>query len=230
MEDKSIKTLIVEDHPMMRKSIKLMLDGMKMPIVYDEACDGLEASILIKEKFYDLVLLDLRLPKLRGTDVAKIIVEEHPKTKILVVSDYDVEQEVAMLMNLGVVGYLMKSDADDDTLLMAIKLILDGNKYFSKGIVNIWDDFLENKSKGKVTRDVKEIITSRERDIIRYVCLGNTSEQIAAKLFIEVSTVKTHRNNIMKKINGKSVIDLFIYAVQHHIINLKDDFGISEYN
>lgn len=215
-----LSVLIVDDHPLFRKAIIRLLNNIPFVKHIAEAENGQTALDLLKNEEFDIVLLDLMMPVMNGTDAAKHIRKRFPKIRIIILTMSDSKNEMIELLGIGVLGYVLKS-TDEEELTTAILKVREGNPYLSEAVSNVWKDFLNERSNSELIMNSqfyeKGEISDREKEIMRMLCKQMNSKEIAEKLSMSQHTVNTHRQNIMKKLNTDNVVGIAIYAVKHGI-------------
>ena len=209
--DKKIKVVIVEDHKIVREGLRLLLEKEPDIEVIGEAEDGKEAVKLAEELKPDCIIMDLLLPNLNGVEATELIREKDKDVKIVILSMYDNEEYFITAVRAGINGYILKGSGISD-LVRAVKTVVKGNAYFSPEV----SKYLLKLSK----KGLKEVdgLTQRELEVLKLVCEGYTSQQIALKLGISVKTVETHRSNIMNKLGVFSIAELVRYAIKKGLI------------
>ena len=200
--DKVIRTLIVEDETLMRVLLGATLRADRRFQIIGEAEDGEEGLQMCLEKKPDLVLLDVLLPKLRGPELAEKLLKALPKTRIVVVSARQEPAMVRGVLKKGVHGYVDKRQ-DAKALKHAILTVAKGNTYFSESAQKVLAD-MEKKVDLKLGPSE---LSKRELEILELVARGLTTKEITAKLFVSEATIKTHRYNIMRKLDIHDVAD-----------------------
>jgi DNA-binding NarL/FixJ family response regulator len=182
-------------------------------VVVGEAGDGLNLLHLLKKETPDLVILDISMPNLRGIEAASEIKQSHPGVDVLILSMHKRKEYLYHSLQAGAKGYLLKDDTDTE-LLSAIETIRQGGVYLSSLLSKeLTADFV-NICSG-AAKPPQENLTTRERQILKLVADGKTSDEIADLLFISCRTVQNHRANIMKKLKINRTADLVKYALQH---------------
>jgi len=190
---------------------KIIEDSGDMTVV-GEAGDGLELLNLLKKETPDLVILDISMPNLRGIEATSEIKQSYPEVDVLILSMHKRKEYLYHSLNAGAKGYLLKDDTDVE-LLSAIETIRGGGVYLSSILSNeLTSDFI--KIAGGTAKPTQDDLTTRERQVLKLVAEGKTSEEIANLLFISSRTVQNHRANIMKKLNLRSTADLVKYAIR----------------
>jgi DNA-binding NarL/FixJ family response regulator len=213
VQEKVIRTLIIEDETLMRVLLGATLRADRRFQIIGEAEDGEEGLSMCLEKKPDLVLLDVLLPKLRGPELAGKVLKALPKTRIVVVS---ARQEAAMIRSVlkkGVHGYVDKGQ-DAKALKNAILEVAKGNTYFSESAQKVLDD-MDNKVDLKLGPSE---LSKRELEILELVARGLTTKEITTKLFVSEATIKTHRYNLMRKLDIHDVAGLTRFAFDHGLL------------
>jgi len=212
-----IKVFLAEDHPLVRKGIRSILDQEFNVEVIGEAENGREALTKIEQLLPDMVILDISMPILNGLEVTRQIKKRQPKIKIIILTMHTSEEYVFEIMQAGASGYVLKQSAPKE-LVIAIYEVNMGRLYFSTEISKNVIDRLDEKKLIFSDKDMKPDLTEREREIIQLVAEGNTTRKIADILFISPKTVESHRTNLMNKLDIHSVADLTRYAIENRII------------
>lgn len=197
-----IRVVIAEDHQSLIDGIKLSLEYEEDISVVGEANDGEVLIALIRAKRPDIVITDIRMPKCDGICATKTIKKEFPDIKVIAFSMFDQTEAVTQMKLAGASGYIMKNSSLKK-LVEAIREVAKNNLFFDDAIM----------SKDTVTKE-DIILSSREKEILRLIGEGKTSQEIADLLFIGKSTVDTHRKNILKKMSIQGKTDLIRFAVE----------------
>ncbi|WP_026996326.1 response regulator transcription factor [Flectobacillus major] len=212
-----IKVLLADDHDVVRKGMKMLLEDEEGVLVIGEAADGAEAIEKVRMLLPDVVILDLTMPKMTGIEAAAIISQEYPSVKILIFSMHNNREYIINSVESGASGYLLK-DTGKDELLRALVVVSEGRKYFPPEISEvIIDELLSKNLVGTTPSENKPIfqkITPKERQILDLIVQGYNSREIADKLFLSIRTVDNHRANMMKKTKAKNTADLVKMAIQ----------------
>ncbi len=197
--------VLVDDHTMFREGVRKIIEEIEDVKISGEAGDGLELLQLLNNSSSDLVILDLSMPNMRGLEAIKEIRRICPQAKILVLTMHKETAFIRQVLKEGADGFLSKDDASSE-LIRAIRTIKQGGKYFSPILPNIIPIlFRENEG--------KEVLTIREKEILKLLAEGKKKREIAEALFISPHTVRRHRDNIMEKLNAKTLADLIKYAI-----------------
>lgn len=205
--------VLADDHAMLRRGVKRIIEEMDGVKVIGEAADGLELLELLKRLTPDLVIVDISMPNVRGIEAAREIKVIHPKTKVLILTMHKDREYLYHAMAAGADGYLLKENADSD-LVQAIKTIRQGKSYLSPLISDQVHDLLVKESRGVGAAAILDPLSSRERQILKLVAEVKSSQEIADLFFISLRTVQHHRANMMRKLNLKKSADLIKYALQ----------------
>jgi len=216
-----IKILVVDDHQLIVNGIKAMLEPIEDFIIIGAANNGNEAISKAGDLNPDVIIMDISMPGLSGIEASKIIVKNNPEIKILALTQHEDSEYVLQMLNAGAFGYLLKNSRKDE-FIDAIISVSKGEKYFSKKISNLLiSNMLQEKKTDLTVNEKKITLTKREREITKKIAEELSSQQIADELGISLRTVETHRRNIMQKLNVKSAVSLFRYAVQNQFITLQ---------
>ena len=201
-----IRLAIAEDHQCLIDSIKLITEFDNDISIVGSVNDGEALLKLVRLKQPQIVIADLRMPKLDGLEASKIILEEFPHTKIIIFTMFDLPEIQKQAKQIGVSGYILKNISLDN-VIKAIKAVVKGDTYFDSSI-----DFSNISPK-------KNSLTKRQKEILKHSAQGKTSRQIANLLFIDIKTVNTHRQNMIRVLNLKGTHDLVKYAIEHKYIS-----------
>lgn len=204
--------VLADDHALIRQGLKKIIEEDQNFKVIGEVGDGLELLNFLRDTTPDLIVLDISMPNLRGIEAIAEAKKLCPKVKILLLTMHKNEQYFNCAMSAGADGYMLKEDSDSE-LLDAINTVLDGDMYVSA----FFNELVRDKSlisfRNKDRKTVGEVLTTRERQVLKLVAEGETSRDIATKLSISTRTVEHHRANLMKKLQLKNAADLIRYAI-----------------
>jgi DNA-binding NarL/FixJ family response regulator len=215
---KTLRILVADDHDLMRRGLKSLLESHPGWSVSAEAYTGREAVTKAEELKPDIVILDITMPELNGVEAARRILKASPNTEILVLSMHYSDQLIREILDAGVRGYIMKSDSDHD-LVIAIEALAKHKPFFTpRANELILNNFNSKAGTAAVPDVIGDRLTSREREIVQLLSKGRASKEVASLLGISVKTAETHRANIMRKLGIHSVSQLVRYAVRHQII------------
>ena len=204
---KNFEIVLADDHTIFRQGIRKIVEEIDGLAICGEANDGLELLEFLKTKRPDLIILDISMPNLRGLEATEEIKRLYPEIKILLLTMHKKKSFVQLGLKAGADGFLLKEDADSE-LYRAIECLKRGEKYFSPLLSTIIFDLTQE-------RPETEALTRREREILKLLAEGKKAREVADILFVSLHTVRTHRNNIMKKLKLRGVADLVRYAISH---------------
>jgi len=208
-----MKILIADDHAIVREGIKQIIKTIKEVTIVDEASDGNDAYCKILKTNYDLVILDISMPKLSGLDILQKMKDKKITSRVLILSLHPQEQYAIRTFKLGASGYLSKDSAFDE-LLSAITKIAAGGKYVSAALAEKML-FTTHTKKSKI---LHEQLSDREFQVMILLAKGHHVKEIAAELFISDKTVSTYRSRILDKMGLKNNADITLYAIKNNLI------------
>lgn len=215
-EQAPTRILLADDHALVRRGVRLILDGEPDLTVVAEAADGAEALEQAREHRPDLAILDIAMPRLTGLQAARELSRSAPDTRILILTMYDNEQFFFEALAAGASGYVLKSVADQD-LVEACHATMRGEPFLYPGAVNaLIHHYLDLVREGRALP--AKAITDREEEILKLVAEGHTSQQIADLLVISPKTVERHRANLLAKLGLKDRLELTRYAIRVGLI------------
>ena len=218
MTMKKKKILIADDHELFRKGLLNFLSGSRDYTVVAEAANGVEALEEVKKHGPDIALIDINMPIMDGLDLTRKIAKEFPQTKVIILSMHKTEQFAVDSLQAGASGYVIKGD-DPDEVLNSLEKVAAGGRYISSSIAEDVFSKMVNIIKGAKASDPYDTLTLREKDILKLLAIGKNNKGIAKKLFISIHTVRTHRNNLMKKLDVHDISGLFKIATHKGLIN-----------
>lgn len=214
-DNKSISILIADDHQMVIDGISSMLQNEKRYEVTGQANNGQAAfdMIMSKPDKYGLLLTDISMPLLTGTELCKMVKSQFPHIQVLILSMYNNAQAIKEAVMAEADGYILKNSGREE-LLLALYKITNNGTYFSQDIVPI----IYNQYQKQKDRDEQlSTLTTREREVLALIVGEKTSEEIADKLFISKKTVDNHRQHLLEKCNCRSTVGLVKYAIKNGI-------------
>jgi len=203
---KASKVLLVDDHSLIRDGIKSAIVGANSKYIVLEANSAENARKVISKEKPDALVLDISLPDANGMDLAEEIRKKNESQKIIMLSMYDDYDYISRCLEIGVDGYVLKNEGHE--IVEGLSDILAGKSFYSSGVKDLIVNQYTNRIKNKNEKPIVVNLTNREKEVMRYVIEGFTSNEIAEKLFISTRTVDTHRSNIMKKLEVKNSIGL----------------------
>jgi DNA-binding NarL/FixJ family response regulator len=208
-----IKVCLVDDHTIVRKGIKQLLEENNTIQVTGEANDAREMFQLLKHHEYDLVVLDITLPGRSGVDALKQLKKNQPDLPVLILSMHPAEQYALRVMKAGAAGYLTKESAPDE-LIIAVQQIAKGKRYISSELA----EELANYVNGKSAVKPHSKLTDREYEVLINIAKGKSLTTIANELSLSVKTISTYRRRVLNKLNLKNNSELIRFALEHQIL------------
>ena len=218
VETKKIRILLADDHNIMRRGLRLLLERQPGFEVVGEAADGRQAVERAEATKPDVVVLDIAMPNMSGIEAAQRISASLPQTAIVILSMHSDEGYVLRALKAGAKGYVLKDSAEND-LIEAIKAVGEGKAFFSPEISNILVEDYVREMRKRGAEDSYELLTPREREILQMLAGGKSNKDIATVLNLSLYTVETHRRNLQDKLNLHSLAELILYAVRKGIIS-----------
>ncbi|MEU5397732.1 response regulator transcription factor [Streptomyces sp. NPDC005963] len=210
------RILLADDHALVRRGVRLILDNEPDLTVVAEASDGAEAIVMAREHRPDLAILDIAMPRLTGLQTARELSRLQPELRILILTMYDNEQYLFEALKAGAAGYVLKSVADRD-LVEACRAAMRDEPFLYPGAINtLIRSYLNHAREGGALP--AKAITDREEEILKLVAEGHTSKEIAGILVISVKTVERHRANLLHKLGLKDRLELARYAIRAGLI------------
>ena len=207
-----LNILIADDHPIVRRGLKQILAETPQMAVVDEASNGMEVLSKVRQRDYDVVLLDISMPGMNGLDTLKELMTQRPDLPVLILSIHPEEQYALRVLRAGASGYLTKDSASDE-LVAAIQQVSSGRKYISPSLA----DRLAHNLQTNVELAVHEALSDREYHVMCLIASGKTVKDIAEALSLSVKTISTYRSRILAKMGMNSNAELIRYAVQHEL-------------
>jgi DNA-binding NarL/FixJ family response regulator len=210
------RILMADDHPMVRRGLRLVLDSEPDLEVVAEAGDGAEAVELALAEDVDLAVLDVAMPRMTGLQAAAELHRRRPELRTLMLSMYDSEQYFFEALKAGASGYVLKSAADKD-LVEACRAAVRGEPFlYPAAVTALIRDYLDRASGGEAVP--ADPLTPRELEIVKLVAEGNTTDEIAATLVISKKTVEHHRSHVLEKLGMRDRVELTRYAIRRGLV------------
>lgn len=213
----TVSILIADDHSVVRRGLRALLETQAHWKIVGEASDGREAVEKAAALCPQMVILDIGMPKLNGLDAATQIHKANPKTRILMLTMHAAEELIQQTLEAGASGYVLKSDAERD-LLTAVEAVLHNKMFFTEAASAVVLEHLRGGQKKKASHTEKERLSTREREVVQLLAEGKSNKEIGASLNISKRTVDHHRARIMDKLQVQSVGELVLYAVRNKIV------------
>jgi len=211
-----LRVLLADDHGIVRRGLRSILEEAGHTVVA-EAADGLEAARLCEEFKPDLLIVDIGMPKLSGIEVSARAQKLERPPAVIVLSMHSDESYIIRALSAGAKAYLLK-DATDEDLLPAVRAVAAGKPFFSPTVAAVLvEDYMRTLQKRGLT-DSYHLLTDREKEILHLLAEGHSNKEVATLLDVGVSTVETHRANLMQKLNLHNTAEIVLYAVRKGLI------------
>jgi DNA-binding NarL/FixJ family response regulator len=210
------RVLLADDHAVVRQGLKMVLDSQPDIEVVAEAGDGAEAVKLALNPDVDLAILDVAMPRMTGLQAVAELHRRRPELRVLILSMYDNEQYFFEALKAGASGYVLKSAANRD-LIEAIRAAMRGEPFlYPAAVTALIRDYLERGRSGEGVPE--DPLTPREKEVVKLIAEGHTSDEIAEMLVISKKTVERHRANILEKLGMRNRVELTRYAIRRGLI------------
>ncbi len=208
-----IKVLIADDHTVVRRGLKQILAETSDMVVEDEATNGIEVLEKVRNREFDVVVLDLSMPGKSGLEALRELKQDYPKLPVLILSMYSEDQYAVRMLKAGAAGYLSKEDASEE-LVNAIRKAFAGGKYVSPSVAEKLAAHIDTQSE----KSPHEILSDREHQVMCMIASGKTPMQIANELVLSVKTISTYRTRILEKMSMKTNAELTHYAIKNNLV------------
>jgi DNA-binding NarL/FixJ family response regulator len=213
----SIRIVIADDHGIVRQGLRSVLSRDPYFEIVGEAATGRETLALAGNLVPDVLIVDIGMPELNGIDAAAQVHKSNPEIRIIVLSMHSDETYVLRALDAGAKGYLLKDSAEVD-LVRAVHAVYRGNPFFSPEISEVLlEDYMRTLQQKKL-QDSYELLTDREKEVLRLLAHGKSNKEAASSLEVSVNTIETHRNSLMKKLNLHNTAEIVLYAVRKRIV------------
>ena len=214
-----IRVLLVDDHTILREGVRALLADEPEIVVVGEAGDGRDALDKVEAVHPDVVLMDMVMPRMNGLEATRELKARYPDVKVLILSMYDDEEYVQQVIQAGASGYVLKGVAAHD-LVRAIREVYAGSSFLHPAAATKLIEDYVRRVQGADASDRAELLTPREREVLKLIAEGNSSPQIATILCLSPKTVENHRTNIMRKLDVHDVTGLVKHALRSGLITL----------
>jgi DNA-binding NarL/FixJ family response regulator len=213
----SLRILVVDDHAVVRRGVRTLLESHEAWEVCGEATTGRDAVTESLRLRPDVVVMDLSLPELNGLEATRQILKAAPDTEVLILTMHHSEECARDVLRAGARGYVLKADADEN-LIAAVDSLRQHKPFLTSAVTElVLDDYVRRE--GGAWGDLASAgVTAREREIIQLLAEGRSNKEAASTLGISVKTIEAHRANIMRKLHLRSVSDLVRYAIRNKIV------------
>lgn len=213
-----IRILLADDHGVVRKGLRFLLEREENMEVIAEAADGRDAVKLAEDLSPDIVVMDVGMPQLNGIEATAQIVKKNPSTGVVMLSMHSDEVYVVRALTAGAKGYLLKDSAEAD-LVRAVESVAHGKSFFSPAITKaLLDDYMRYLQQ-RGLEDSYDLLTDREKEVLQLLAEGKSNKEVATVLGLSNYTVETHRTNLMQKLNLHNTAEIVLYAVRKKIIS-----------
>ena len=213
-----IRVLLVDDHMVVRIGLKALIDGEPGMTVVGEAGNGIEAIAQTEALRPDVIAMDISMPEMDGLEATRRIRQEFPDSHILILTVHAQEKYLFPVLKAGGAGYVLKSTVDTE-LLDAIRTVAHGGAFLYPDAARmLLTDYLGHLSDDP-ERDEYELLSEREREVLKYLALGHTAGEVAEQLALSPKTVETYRTRIMQKLNLHGRADLVKYALARGLLS-----------
>ncbi len=213
----TVQIVLADDHTVVRKGLRLLLESVPQFQVVADAADGRRAVALVDEHRPDVVVMDIAMPILNGIEAARQISIKAPQTAIVFLSMHSDEAYVIKALKAGARAYLLKDSAEND-LINAVKAVSEGKSFFSPAVSKMLAEDYMRQMREHGVDDSFDLLTTREREILQLLAEGKSNKEVASMLNLSLYTIETHRSNIFQKLNLHSTADLILYAVRKGVI------------
>ena len=215
----TVSILIADDHAVVRRGLRALLETKPRWKVICEADNGRDAVVNTTKLHPDVAILDISMPELNGLDAAAQILKASPKTRILILTMHAAEELIQKTLVAGASGYILKTDAEKD-LITAVEALLHRKTFFTYAASQVVMSNLRRGGGGKPVPTDENRLSGREREIVQLLAEGKSNKEVAAQLNISIRTVENHRAKVMEKLNLNSFSELVKYAIRNKIAAL----------
>lgn len=212
-----MKVAIIDDHKMFRQGVESMLNDHAGVSLSWGAKNSEEAMHHLETEVPDVILMDITLGEESGIELTKTILNVQPSIKVLGLSMHKEDNYIVKLLEVGAKGYLLK-DAGSEEMVLAIRKVYEGDTYYSSHVTNVLMKHVTQGTKPSEKGDLVKL-TNRETEILKLIAEEFSNPEIAAKLFISIRTVDTHRRNLLDKLQAKNTAGLVRYALKHGLVD-----------
>lgn len=223
--DEKIKVLLVDDQPLLRMGFRLILEGEEDITIAGEAADGLDALTQTAVLKPDVVLMDVRMPKMDGIEATERIAKEHPDTKIIILTTFDLDEYAFSGLQAGASAFLLKDVAPEE-LVQAVRLVASGDAVVAPRVTaRLLETYVRNGGKAHAGQQAEaprdpllDDLTPREQEVLRALAEGLSNAEIAHRFFLSEATVKTHVRRILTKLHLRDRVQAVVYAYETGLV------------
>ncbi len=212
-----MRLLLADDHAIVRRGMRALIEAQPAFDVVAEAADGVEAVALCEQHRPDVAVLDVAMPRLSGIDVAERVRRMDGGPRVVMLSMHADEAYVLRALQAGAQAYLLK-DATDEDLVPAIRAVTTGRRYFSAAVSGLLAEEFVTQLQRRGLTDSYALLTDREKEVLLLLAHGRSNKEAASLLDVGVSTIETHRGNLMQKLDLHGTADIVLYAVRKRLI------------
>jgi len=213
-----LHVLLADDHGIVRRGLRSLLETEPGVQVIGEAADGLQAYQLCEQGRVDVLIVDIGMPKMNGIEVAARVQKLARPPRVIILSMHSDESYILRALIAGAKAYLLKDAADED-LLPALRAVAAGKPFFSAAITGVLIEDYIRQLRDRGLTDTYHLLTDREREVLQLLAEGRSNKEVAVLLDVGVSTVETHRARLMEKLNLHNTAEIVLYAVRKGIIH-----------
>lgn len=213
------KIILADDHKIIREGLRALLEKQPDMEVIAEAQDGITTVNLVQKLQPNVVIMDIGMPEMNGIDATTKITADFKAVKVIALSMHSDRRFVMQMLKAGAAGYLLKDSAFEE-LVVAIHVVMAKQHYLSQKITDVVvQEYLHNLPKNEPT--AFSVLTAREREVLQLIAEGKSTKQIASNLSVSIKTIETHRQQVMDKLNMRSIAELTKYAVREGLTSLE---------
>jgi two-component system response regulator NreC len=212
-----LRVLLADDHGIVRRGLRSLLESEPGLSIVAEAADGLEALRLCEEHAPDTLIVDIAMPKMNGIEVASRVQKLPQPPRVIILSMHADESYILRALAAGARAYLLK-DATDEDLLPAVRSVAAGKPFFSGAVTAVLVEDYMRRLQARGLTDSYHLLTDREKEVLQLLAEGRSNKEVASLLDLGLSTVETHRANMMVKLNLHNTAEIVLYAVRKGII------------
>jgi two-component system response regulator NreC len=212
-----VRVLLADDHGIVRRGLRALLETETGLTVVAEASDGLEALRIAEEHHPDILIVDVGMPKMNGIEVAARTQKLERAPAVIILSMHSDESYITRALAAGARAYLLK-DATDEDLLPAVRAVAAGKPFFSPAVTAVLVEDYMRQLRARGLTDTYLLLTDREKEVLQLLAEGRSNKEVATLLDLGLSTVETHRANLMQKLNLHNTAEIVLYAVRKGII------------
>ena len=217
----TIRLVIADDHEIFRDGLALMLSKQDTVTLTGQAADGEQLLRLVEEVRPDVVLTDIKMPRLDGIAATRTLLQRYPDLKIIALSMYEEEDLIVEMLEAGARGYLLKN-ADKKEIMEAVLTVSEGNIFYCKHTTAHLASLIVKSKFDTRKKTYEALFTDREKEIIRLICQQHTAQEIGDRLYLSKRTVEGYRTRILEKMDVKNTAGVVIFALKHHLVGEGD--------